>query len=69
MLLLAKRLQIIESTIAVHRSWNLRNSSMDLAYAAFDKEWNVLVSFASAEPSVSLDCPFIWDVFHELKVA
>ena len=68
-LLAAKRLQIVESTIALHRAWSFRSSGMDVAYAAFDKEWGVLVSFANAEPCVDLEWPFIWDIFHELKVA
>jgi hypothetical protein len=63
----AKRLQIIEAIIALHRKWMLRSGDMGRAYAEFDSGFKVLQSFADSEPSQPLQCKFLWDLRLQLQ--
>jgi hypothetical protein len=33
----------------------------------FDVDWAMLQQFCIAEPRVALKCPFIWNIFYEVK--
>jgi hypothetical protein len=38
------------------------------AVAVVLAEWQVMATFASAEPAVTFDCQFLWDEFMEVQV-
>ena len=58
----AKKLQIMESSIKLHRSWVLRSGCQEKALAEFDREWRILMQFSSSEPCQEFRCAFLWDL-------
>jgi hypothetical protein len=58
----AKRLQIIELIIALHRKWVQRSGDVARSYAEFESAFNVLETFAVAAPAQPLRCQFLWDL-------
>ena len=60
--LVAKQLQVVESTIKLHRAWLHRTCETSKALMTFNTDFKVLTSFAESEPCVPFECEFIWDL-------
>ncbi len=58
----AKKLQIMESAISLHRTWVLRSGCQEKAWAGFDSQWRIMMRFAASEPQQSFMCEFLWDL-------
>lgn len=63
----AKRLQVIESVIKMHRAWTYRSTSAERAYDEFEASWKALEQFMAADPQERLHCPFFSEFRLQLK--
>ena len=64
-----KKLQLMDQAIALHRKWQQRSGDMTKIYVEYNEAWQLLVSFAVAEPVVEFRCPFMQHECLQVKVA
>lgn len=65
----AKRLQIIETAIKMHRGFVHRTTDAERSFLEFEAAWASLLQFTNSDPVQTLDCPFLWEFRLELQVA
>ncbi len=58
---MAKRMNIIENVITIHRSWQARTGEALVSCEKFNSSYASLEAFAAAPPVVGIDCPFFFD--------
>ena len=64
----AKRLQIMESAIKIHRGWVFRAGAQEKSWLDFSSSWEVLEQFASSTPAQPLRCNFLWSLRLQILV-
>ncbi len=64
----AKRLQIMESSIKLHRAWVFRSGCQEKAWADFEHQWQLLIQFAASTPVQIIRCDFLWELRLQILV-
>ncbi len=65
----AKRAQIMESAIKLHRSWLFRSGCQEKALSEFDSQWRVMLQFSMSAPVQEFKCDFLWDLRLQILAA
>jgi hypothetical protein len=65
----AKRFQIMEGAIKIHRLWVYRSGCQEKAWNDFDTQWRILTQFAHSDPRQTLKCDYLWCLRFQILAA
>ena len=61
-----RKLQLMESSIAMSSSWKNRRS-IAIGISGFMRDWSLLVTNLKQTPPLDLRCEYLWNLYHEVQ--